>query len=230
MGKETAIPRDVEFGFPAGRRELSALWSDAPRARAACVVAHGAGNDMRNRFLDGVVLGLTGHRVSAMRFNFPFTEEGRRGPDRAPVLIEAWRAALAETERRAGGLPLVASGKSLGGRMASILAAEDPEGFPCAAIVFFGYPLHAPGRTDQPRDAHLSSVGVPMLFIQGTADALADLSLIRGVVERLGSRAKLHLLEGGDHSFRVRGARRPDEEIGEELGRVAADFIAGVAG
>jgi len=185
---------------------------------------------MRNQFLDGVVRGLTSRRVSAMRFNFPYTEEGRRGPDRAPVLIEAWRAALAEAERRAGGLALVASGKSLGGRMASMLAAEDPGGFPCAAIVFFGYPLHAPRRTDQPRDAHLSSVRVPMLFIQGTADALADLALVRGVVERLGPRAKLHLVEGGDHSFRVRRARRPDEEIGQGLGQVAADFIAGVVG
>ncbi len=230
MAKETATSREVGFRFPAGRRELSALWRDAPRARAVCLVAHGAGNDMRNQFLDGVVRGLTSRRVSAMRFNFPYTEEGRRGPDRAPVLIEAWRAALAEAERRAGGLALVASGKSLGGRMASMLAAEDPGGFPCAAIVFFGYPLHAPGRTDQPRDAHLSSVRVPMLFIQGTADALADLALIRGVVERLGPRAKLHLVEGGDHSFRVRRARRPDEEIGQGLGQVAADFIAGVVG
>ena len=228
MAKETATSREVEFRFPAGRRELSALWRDAPQARAVCVVGHGAGNDMRNRFLDGVVQGLIGHRVSVMRFNFPFTEEGRRGPDRAPVLIEAWRSALAEAERRAGGLALVASGKSLGGRMATMLAAEDPEGFSCAAIVLFGYPLHAPGRTDQPRDAHLSSVRVPMMFIQGTADTLADLALIRGVVRRLGPRAKLHLVEGGDHSFRVRGARRPDEEIGQELGQVASDFIAGV--
>ena len=227
-GKE-ASP-GVELRFPAGRRELSALWSEAPRARAACVLAHGAGNDMRNRFLDGVVQGLTGSRVSAMRFNFPFTEEGRRAPDRAPVLIEAWRGALQEAERRAGGLPLVAGGKSLGGRMASMLAAEDPAGFPCAAIVFFGYPLHAPGRTDQPRDAHLSSVRVPMLFIQGTNDALADLGLIEKAVHRLGPRATLHLVEGGDHSFRVRGARRPDEEIGRDLGSVAAEFIRGVLG
>jgi len=221
---------EVELRFPAGRRELSALWRDSNQARAVCVLAHGAGNDMRNRFIDGVVQGLTSRGVSAMRFNFPFTEEGRRAPDRAPALIEAWRGALQEAERRARGLPLVAGGKSLGGRMASMLAAEDPQGFPCAAIVFFGYPLHAPGRRDQPRDAHLSSVQVPMLFIQGTNDALADLELIQQAVQRLRPRAELHLVEGGDHSFRVRGARRPDEEIGSELGSVAADFIRRLVG
>jgi predicted alpha/beta-hydrolase family hydrolase len=145
-------------------------------------------------------------------------------------LIEAWRSALEEAKRRAGGLPLVAGGKSLGGRMASMLAAEDPEAFPCTAIVFLGYPLHAPGRSDQPRDAHLASVQVPMLFIQGTADSLANFALIQKVVQRLGSRARLHVVESGDHSFRVRGARRPDEEIGRELGSVAAGFIADVVG
>jgi hypothetical protein len=183
---------------------------------------------MRNRLLEGAVQGLAEGGVSAMRFNFPFTEEGRRAPDRGPVLMEAWRAALEEAGRRAAGLPLVAGGKSLGGRMASMLAAEDPEGFPCAAIVFFGYPLHAPGRSDQLRDAHLASVQVPMLFIQGTADALANFALMQEVVQRLGLRARLHVVEGGDHSFRVRRARRPDEEIGRDLGSVAAEFIASV--
>ena len=221
---------ELELRFAAGKRHLSGLWRDAVGARAVCVVAHGAGSDMRNNLLDGITLGLSGNEVSAMRFNFPFTQEGRRGPDRPPVLIEAWRAALQEAERRANGLPLLASGKSLGGRMASMLAAEDPEGFPASALVFFGYPLHAPGRIDQPRDAHLSSVRVPMLFIQGTADSLADLTLMRTLVRRLRTRAELHLVQGGDHSFRVRGARRPDEEIGRELGQVAAAFIRRVVG
>jgi predicted alpha/beta-hydrolase family hydrolase len=231
MAKETkATTRVKELRFTAGRRRLSALWADAAEARAVCVVAHGAGNDMRNRLLEGASQGLSSERMAVMRFNFPFTEDGRRGPDRPPVLLEAWRGALEEAGRRADGLPLVAAGKSLGGRMASLLAAEDPESFPCAAIVFFGYPLHAPGRTDQPRDSHLSSVRVPMLFIQGTADALADAKLIRAVVQRLGPRATLRAVEGADHSFRIRGTRRSDEEIGQELGRVAAEFIRGITG
>jgi predicted alpha/beta-hydrolase family hydrolase len=113
--------------------------------------------------------------------------------------------------------------------MASVLAAEDGEAFPAAALVFFGYPLHPPGRPDRLRDAHLPSVRVPMLFIQGTADALASFDLVRGLVDRLGPRARLRVVEGGDHSFRVRGARRPDREVGRDLGLVAAEFVLRVA-
>ena len=186
---------------------------------AWAVMAHGAGNDLHAPFLAGAAQGLAANGVSTMRFNFPFTEEGRR---------EAWRAALAAAAERAEGLPLVASGKSLGGRIASMLAAEDPAGFPCRALVFFGYPLHAPGRPDKPRDAHLPAVRVPMLFIQGTSDALASFDLIEALVERLRPLARLHVVQGGDHSFRVRGARRPDDDIGRELGHVAAEFITEV--
>lgn len=113
----------------------------------------------------------------------------------------------------------------MGGRMASMLAAEDKESFAASALVFFGYPLHAPGKADQPRDAHLPDITVPMLFIQGTDDSFATFDLIEGVVRRLGSRARLHSIKGGDHSFRVRGARRPDGETGKDLGAVAAEFI-----
>jgi predicted alpha/beta-hydrolase family hydrolase len=113
--------------------------------------------------------------------------------------------------------------------MASMLAAEDSEGFPGSALVFFGYPLHPPGRPDKPRVEHLGQIRVPMLFIQGTADPLASFDMIQDVARGLGSLARLHAIEGGDHSFRVRGKRRPDEEIGDELGQVAAAFIKEVA-
>jgi hypothetical protein len=221
---------DVELRFESGRWKLSGLWRNAPKGLAVGLVAHGAGNDMRNRFLGGVADGLAGGGISSMRFNFPFTEDGRRSPDRAPVLIEAWRAALAEAATRAGGVPLAAGGKSLGGRMASMLAAEDPDAFPASALVFFGYPLHPPGRADKPRVEHLSQIRVPMLFIQGTSDPLATFAMIQDVVRGLGKLARLHVVEGGDHSFRVRGARRPDEEIGRDLGGVAAAFIKDVVG
>jgi predicted alpha/beta-hydrolase family hydrolase len=221
---------DRELKFEGPRGPLSALWHDAPGATAVAVIAHGAGNDMRNEFLVGVADGLSGGGISSMRFNFPFTEQARRSPDRAPVLIEAWRAALAEAGSHAGGLPLAAGGKSLGGRMASMLAAEDPDSFPAIGLGFFGYPLHAPGRPDKPRVDHLAKIRVPMLFIQGTADALATFAMIQEVVRGLEPLARLHVVEGGDHSFRVRGARRPDDEIGRDLGRVAAAFIKEVAG
>jgi uncharacterized protein len=192
---------------------------------AVCVVAHGAGGDMRSRFLDGVAEGLVAGGVTAMRFNFPYAEAGRRTPDRPPLALDAWRAALAEAASRAQGTPLVASGKSFGGRMASLLAAEMGKAFPAAALVFLGYPLHAPGKPEQPRTAHLPSVAVPMLFIQGTRDTLARFDLVTDVVNGLGASAELHSVEGGDHSFRAKGARRPDDAIGRELGGVAAEFI-----
>jgi uncharacterized protein len=180
---------------------------------------------MEHPFMAGAAGGLVEGGVSTMRFNFPYVEEGRRSPDRPPILMEAWRAALEEAQRRSGGLPLAAGGKSLGGRMASMVAAEDGKKFAAGALVFFGYPLHAPGRSDQPRDAHLPDVTVPMLFLQGTDDSLATFGLIESLVERLGALARLHAVQGADHSFRVRGARRPDAETARELGGIAAAFI-----
>ncbi len=210
--------------FRSGSRTLSASWLSARSAVAAAVLAHGAGAGMSHPFMAGVADGLTAQGVSCLRFNFPYIEEGRRSPDRPPVLLESWRAALGETARLAGELPLVAGGKSLGGRMASMLAAEEGPRFRGRALVFFGYPLHAPGRVDQPRDSHLSAIRVPMLFIQGTADALANFGLVEELVARLRPLAHLHVVPGGDHSFRVRGVRRPDLEIGRELGTVAGSF------
>jgi uncharacterized protein len=218
---------DRELTFDGPRGALSALWRDAADPVAVAVIAHGAGSDMRSPFLDGVAGGFAGGGLAAMRFNFPYTEQGRRTPDRAPVLVDSWRAALARAGEAAGGMPLAAGGKSMGGRMASMLAAEDPDGFAARALIFFGYPLHPPGRPDAPRVEHLSRIRVPMLFIQGTADQLATFSTIEEVVKSLGGLARLHIVDGGDHSFRVsgQGKRRPDADIGRELAEVAASFI-----
>jgi predicted alpha/beta-hydrolase family hydrolase len=204
-------------------------WNPARGAVAVCVAAQGAGASTRTPFFDGIAEGLVAGGVSCLRFDFPYTRAGKRAPDRPPVLLEAWREVLGIAAQRARGLPLVASGKSLGGRMASLLAAEDGDAFAARALVFFGYPLHAPGRADAPRTQHLPSITVPMLFIQGTADALARFDLVEDTVRSL-KLAQLHAVEGGDHSFRVRGRKRPDDEIGRELGAVAADFIGGVVG
>jgi len=204
------------------------LWDPAAKAVATCVVAQGAGGSTRAPLFDGIAAGLTAGGVSSYRFDFPYTRAGRRGPDRPPVLLQSWREALEEARGLAKGTPLVASGKSMGGRMASMLAAEDGEAFPGRALVFFGYPLHPPGKIDQLRVEHLPRITVPMLFIQGTGDALGRFDLVEETVDKLGDRAQLHAVEGGDHSFRVRGRKRPDREIGEELGGIAAVFIHGV--
>lgn len=215
--------------LPVGTHTVSALLSTAPDAKALAVIAHGAGAGMEHPFMVGASEGLAANGVSVLRFNFVYAEEGRRSPDRPALLTEAWSAALDVGIARAGGLPVVAGGKSMGGRIASMLAAERRTEFPAKALVFFGYPLHAPGRSDHPRDAHLADVTVPMLFIQGTDDALATYALMQDLVRRLGPLARLHTVEGGDHSFRVRGARRPDDQTGRELGAVAAAFVREVA-
>ncbi|HLQ22180.1 MAG TPA: alpha/beta family hydrolase [Gemmatimonadales bacterium] len=216
--------------FDVGGRKVSGLWTAAADARAVAILAHGAGAGMEHPFMQGAAGGLTAAGVTAFRFNFPYAEEGRRSPDRPGTLREAWIDALDEAAAHADGLPLVASGKSMGGRIVSMIAAERGKDFAARALVFFGYPLHAPGRVDKPRDEHLPFVRVPMLFIQGTEDSLANFAMIRTLVERLQPWARLHTLQGADHSFRVRGRRRPDDDIGRELGGVAAEFIREVVG
>lgn len=214
----------------SGGAALSGLWSPAPEAVAVMALAHGAGAPMTHPLIAAISDGLRERGVTCLRFNFPYADAGRRAPDRAPVLLDAWQAALDAARSLARDLPVVAGGKSLGGRIASMLAAERGAEFPARGLVFFGYPLHAPGRPDRPRDEHLFDVRVPMLFIQGTADALARLDLIRDLVERLGGRATLHVVEGGDHSFRVRGTRRTPKAIGDDLAAVAATFVRRVIG
>jgi predicted alpha/beta-hydrolase family hydrolase len=218
-----------EVAVPFGDTELSALWDEADDPRAVMTLAHGAGNDMRHAFLTGIARSLVDSSISVLRFNFPYMSGGRRYPDKPPVLTEAWRAVLEEATRRADGLPVFAGGKSLGGRMASLVAAKDGEEFSGAGLVFFGYPLHAPGKTENLRDEHLARIIVPMLFIEGTNDSLARFDLIQGVVDGLPT-ARLHVIEGGDHSFRVKGARRDDRDIGRDLGEIAAEFILEAAG
>jgi predicted alpha/beta-hydrolase family hydrolase len=182
--------------------------------------AHGAGNDMRNASLLGFAEGLAEEGMACLRFNFPYKERGSRAPDPPKVLLDAWRAAF----ERAGemGDPVWVSGKSMGGRIGSMAVAE---GMPAAGLIFLGYPLHPPGKPERIRDAHLDDVRVPMLFIQGTQDSFAKWDLLEGVVKRLADRAVLHPIEGGDHSFRVRGRPRDDRGTGRELAAIAAEFI-----
>jgi uncharacterized protein len=219
-----------EWTAMSGDASIAGLLDRAHPQVALMAVAHGAGNDMRSPYLAGIAQGLVAHDVSCVRFNFPYAQRGRRSPDPPRVLMDAWRSILTAASEERGSAPVIASGKSLGGRMASMVAAEDGQRFAARALVFFGYPLHAPGKADQPRDEHLASIEVPMLFIEGTADPFARFDLIENVVERLGPRARLHVIEGGDHSHQVRGARRPPEEVGQDLGAIAAAFVREVTG
>jgi uncharacterized protein len=183
---------------------------------------------MRHPFMTGVAEGLTAGGLSVLRFNFPYIDAGRRIPDPPPVLLDTWDAVIRAAARLAGGLPLVAGGKSMGGRMASMLAADRGPEFPAKALVFFGYPLHPPGRPDRLRDAHLPQIRIPMIFIQGSRDALARLDLIEALVERLQPLARLHVVEGGDHSFRRTGARSSDQENGRGIAQIAVEYLRGI--
>ena len=165
--------------------------------------------------------GLADRGVSAATFDFPYITAGRHVPDRADALERSWREAIARARAAFGPLPLFIGGKSMGGRIASHVASQGEEGL--AGLIFFGYPLHPPGRPGQLRDAHLPAIGEPMLFIQGTKDAFGTADEILALLPRL-QRAELHPIVGGDHSFKVsgRGAPKPDTVMDGILDAAAA--------
>ena len=196
-------------------------------AGAALILAHGAGAGHLHPFLVACCAGLAEHGVDVVTFNFPYMEARRRLPDRAPVLERAYLAAIATTRQRvpAAARALFVGGKSMGGRMASHVAAHHAEAAgPLAGLVFLGYPLHPPGRHDRPRDAHLSLITSPMLFVQGERDAFGTPDELRPVLARLSAPADLVVIDGGDHSFAVpRGTgRAPQQALDGICDRVAA--------
>jgi hypothetical protein len=205
-----------------GAGGVSALLVRPVEARALYVLAHGAGAGMRHAFLEAMAQRLAERAIATLRYQFPFTERGGRGPDPEPVLLATVRAAVAAAGDEARGLPLLAGGKSLGGRMTSRAAAEEP--LPgVRGLVFLGFPLHPAGRPSVARASHLERVGVPMLFLQGTRDTLADLALLRPVLDRLGPRATLRVIEHADHMFHVsKRSGRTDDEVLDAL----ADGVA----
>lgn len=167
----------------------------------AVIVAHGAGNDMHNALLVHLSEGLCRAGHLSLRFNFPYKEKGQKAPDPQAKLVRTWQAAFDFIKNHPEfSTPfIVAAGKSMGGRVASQMAAD--ELLPVEALVFLGYPLHPPGKTDQLRDAHLHRIAVPMLFFAGTRDALCDMNLLKNVLGRLRAPWELEIIEGGDHSF-----------------------------
>lgn len=209
------------------RGEVGSTRVEPKGAAATLVVAHGAGAGMDHPFLVGFCRAMAEAGIATLRFNFPYVERGRRSPDPERVLRETWLAAFEDATDRAGTRPVLAGGKSLGGRIASMCVAD---GLPAAGLVFLGYPLHAPGKTDRLRAEHLERIEVPMLFLQGTRDPFAQPDLLAGVLKGLGDRATLVPIEGGDHSFRVRGERTDDRTIGAALAGEAAPFVRRVAG
>lgn len=202
---------------------VSGVYARPAGADASIVVAHGAGAGMDHPFMVGFTRGMNGLGVATLRFNFPYMEAGRRSTDRAPVAVAAWRGAFAAATGRAlDGEPVWASGKSFGGRMASMAVAE---GMPAAGLVFLGYPLHPPGKPERVRDEHLYGIQVPMLFLHGTRDPFASTEVLEPVLAKLGGRATDHPVEGGGHSFEVRGRKADPREIAAALAPIVADFM-----
>ena len=222
--------RDIRFDSGTSKGEVSSLLWLPDDATSLYVLAHGAGADMRHAFMEDVARALAGRGVATLRYQFPYTEEGRKAPDPAGRLMKTVRAAVEQGASLAPGLPLFAGGKSMGGRMTS--QAQAQEALPAVrGLIFLGFPLHAPGREGTERADHLTDADVPMLFLQGTRDKLAEIGRMRSVVEDLGERATLMVVEEGDHSFAVpKRTGRSREDVIADLADRAAAWVGEVVG
>jgi uncharacterized protein len=208
---------------------VSALLICPAKARACYVFAHGAGAGMTHPFMEAFAAGLGERGVASLRYQFPYMEKGSRRPDPPAVAHVAVRAALAEAGRACPGLPLIAGGKSFGGRMTSQAQAMAPLSG-VRGLAFVGFPLHPAGKPSSDRAKHLAEVKVPMLFLQGTRDTLAELTLLEPVVAGLGPLATLHLVREADHSFHVLArSGRNDREVMTEILDAFAGWTEAIA-
>jgi uncharacterized protein len=213
----SATPHPITLAVSDARR-VSGLLQVPPGARACCVLAHGAGAGMTHPFMGAISNELAARGVATLRYQFPYMENGGRRPDPPRIAHAAVRAAVAEAARLLPQAALIAGGKSFGGRMTS--QAQALAALPgVRGIAFLGFPLHPAGQPSSSRAEHLSQIALPMLFLQGTRDELADLHLIQALAGALGSRATLELFDDADHSFHVR----------RSSGRTDAQVIAGMA-
>ncbi len=213
-----------------GAAPVSGLLQGPTQPYACYVMAHGAGAGMHHEFMAAMANALAGEDIATLRFQFPYMEQGSKRPDSPAIAHAAVRAAVREASRRLPGAPLFAGGKSFGGRMTSQAQASAP--LPgVRGLVFVGFPLHPSGKPSIDRAAHLSAVQLPMLFLQGTRDLLADIDLVRSVTSALGARATLEVIADADHAFHVpaRSGRR-DADVIDELSKAIARWIRAQAG
>lgn len=216
----------VPVGLPVGPAEVSAELHVPDGAWAFVAVAHGAGAGYRHPFLVGFSRGLEREGVATLRFNFPYVEAGRRMPGPAAHAVATWTAVQSVAAERAGGAPLFAAGKSYGGRMASMAAAEGM--IAPAGLIYLGYPLHPPGSPEKARTAHLPDVSQPQLFVEGTTDPFIDPHEQLEQAVASCRRAEIAWIDGGGHSFEVKGRKRPADEIGADLAPLVAEWMRGL--
>jgi len=224
-GKISLMVKSVPVTFPVESvGEVSALLLRPDNPRWLLIFAHGAGAGMRHSFMESLSSELAALQIATFRYQFPYMEKRSGRPDSPAILTATVAAALSAGSEAAPGLPLLAGGKSMGGRMTSQAAAQNllPD---VSGLVFFGFPLHPPGSPSTKRADHLSKVPMPMLFLQGTRDTLADLELLRPVVKKLGELATLHIIESADHGFHVlKRSGKTDASVLAELAQTTADW------
>ncbi len=220
----SANPKPVTIAVDDAQN-VSGLLQTPASARACYVVAHGAGAGMTHPFMASVASDLAQRGIATLRYQFPYMERGSRRPDTPKLAQATVRAAVTEAARLVPKLPLFAGGKSFGGRMTSQAQATSP--LPgVRGLVFLGFPLHAPGQPSDERAAHLFDVKIPMLFLQGTRDEFAELSLLQHLVGRLGARATLKEFDDADHSFHVPARTgRKDSEVRVEMTDALAEWV-----
>ena len=230
-GAKTKPALDAErVRFTVGDARVSGILHRPRGARSCCVLAHGAGAGMEHPFLTAIAAGLGERGIASFRYQFPYMERGSGRPDSPKIAEAAVRAAVVEAGRLVGKLPLLAGGKSYGGRMTS--QAEASEHLPgVVGLAFLGFPLHAPGKPSDERAAHLLSVNIPMLFLQGTRDDFASMDLLKPLCKRIGKKATLRLFEEADHSFHVPARTgKKDSDVRAELLDAFAEWAETLAG
>lgn len=217
--------RETKFLATPEKGEVSAILLRPEGTSHLLVLGHGASTNMRHATLQTIAERLADSGIATFRYNFPYMEHGR-GRDSQGVCTETVRSAIAAAHAAAPDLPLLAGGHSFGGRMTSTAASETPLNT-VRGLVFFSFPLHQPGKPDTKRADHLHAVNLPMLFLSGTRDELADLKLLRPVCNRLGKRATLHTLDTADHGYRVlKRSRTSEEDVFVEAARIVREWAA----
>lgn len=221
----TATPKPLSIEVKSGLR-VSGLLQLPPNARACFVLGHGAGAGMAHSFMADLANALEARQIGTLRYNFPYMESGSKRPDPPALCHATVRAAVEEARKQAPGVTLIAGGKSFGGRMTSQAQAAKP--LPdVRGLAYVGFPLHPAKKPSTERATHLSDVRIPMLFLQGTRDDLADLTLLEPIVEKLGASATMKRIESADHSFHVLArSGRNDREVMEELADTIASWAA----
>jgi uncharacterized protein len=215
-----------KYRFQASKSsgEVGAVLMKPEDTEFLMVLAHGAGAGMNHPFMETLSNKLAEKNIAVFRYQFPYWEKGKRSPDPPNILTATVKSAVETASKKLKGVKIIAGGKSLGGRMTSTAASK--ESLPnVEGIVFFGFPLHAPGKPSSERAEHLFKVTVPMLFLQGTRDKLADLNLLKPVCKKLNGRAEFHIIEGADHSFHVlKSSGKTDEQVIEELAETTSKW------